>query len=208
MTLTANSNGNISGSFTVPANVAAGSKLVRFQGSQTVAEASYIGRGVLNTTELQSLTTIVNTRTLDFARRVDPLAQTFMLNARMQIAAVDLWFTAKGSSRVLMQIRGVTLGLPNATIVAESILPSAQISTVDVTRFKFPPVVLEENQEYCIVIMCDDAVTAVSVGELGKFDAIQQAWVTSQPYTVGVLLSSSNNSTWAAHQAVDLTFMM
>jgi hypothetical protein len=32
--------------------------------------------------------------------------------------------------------------------------------------------------------------------------------VTSQPYTVGVLLSSSNNATWTPHQDRDLTFRL
>jgi hypothetical protein len=54
--------------------------------------------------------------------------------------------------------------------------------------------------------MCDDAVTALSVAQLGKWDTSQGKWITSQPYQVGVLLSSSNNSTWTPHQDMDLAF--
>lgn len=43
---------------------------------------------------------------------------------------------------------------------------------------------------------------------MGKFDAIAQTWVVSQPYTIGVLLSSSNASTWTAHQDRDLAFRL
>lgn len=58
------------------------------------------------------------------------------------------------------------------------------------------------------MVLCDDAETALSVAELGKFDATAQQWVVSQPYQVGVLLSSSNASTWTAHQDRDLTFRL
>jgi hypothetical protein len=68
--------------------------------------------------------------------------------------------------------------------------------------------VLDADVEYCIVVMCDDALAALGIAELGKFDATNQVWVTSQPYTVGVLLSSSNNSTWTPHQDKDLTFKL
>ena len=44
--------------------------------------------------------------------------------------------------------------------------------------------------------------------ELGGFDAHAQTWITSQPYQVGVLLSSSNASTWTAHQDKDLAFRL
>lgn len=46
------------------------------------------------------------------------------------------------------------------------------------------------------------------MAELGKYDAVHERWVTSQPYQVGVLLSSSNASTWTPHQDRDLTFRL
>ncbi|MBV2145406.1 MAG: hypothetical protein KTM48_01525, partial [Wolbachia endosymbiont of Pissodes strobi] len=49
---------------------------------------------------------------------------------------------------------------------------------------------------------------AVKIAELGKYDAVNSRWVTSQPYQVGVLLSSSNASTWTPHQNFDLTFRL
>ncbi|MFP3015330.1 MAG: hypothetical protein ACEY3B_03345, partial [Wolbachia sp.] len=53
-----------------------------------------------------------------------------------------------------------------------------------------------------------DPGTAVKIAELGKYDAVNSRWVTSQPYQVGVLLSSSNASTWTPHQNLDLTFRL
>ena len=43
---------------------------------------------------------------------------------------------------------------------------------------------------------------------IGEFDQSAQQWVTSQPYQIGVLLSSSNNRTWTAHQTKDLAFRL
>ncbi len=57
------------------------------------------------------------------------------------------------------------------------------------------------------MVLCDDATTAVAVAELGKQDPVQ-GYVTSQPYQVGVLLSSSNASTWTTHQDRDLCFQL
>ncbi len=59
-----------------------------------------------------------------------------------------------------------------------------------------------------IVLLTDDGENAVKVAELGKYDAVNSRWVTSQPYQVGVLLSSSNASTWTPHQNLDLTFRL
>lgn len=206
MPLTANANGEIAGQFVIPANVTAGSKLVQFEGEATNAVATFVGRGVLKTEELRLINTTVNRRILTW--NGDPLAQTFILDRQKQIAAVDLWFAAKGPSKVLIQIRGVELGIPTADVIAESILYPSNISTNSFTRFKFPPVVLEAGVEYAIVAACDDAQAALYVGELGKFDDASNKWVTSQPYQVGVLLSSSNNRTWTAHQDKDLTFRL
>lgn len=204
--LIANADGLIGGRFTIPAKIPAGAKRVDFLGEATTATATFIGRGVLKTEELRVITSQVNRRTLSWFG--DPLAETFILDKTKQIAAVDLWFTAKGGSNVLIQIRDVSLGLPTADVIAEAILPPAQIKLNGFTRFKFPPALLEAGHEYAIVAACNDAVTALAIGELGKFDAVANRWVTSQPYTIGVLLSSSNNRTWTAHQAADLTFRL
>jgi hypothetical protein len=141
---------------------------------------------------------------------IDPLAQTFTLDATTQICGVDLWFTAKGGE-ARVQIREVQSGVPSRVILAESVLSAEQIivSGGGHTRALFPiPVQLSADTEYAVVVLCNDPVTAVAIAEMGKFDATAQKWVASQPYTVGVLLSSSNASTWTAHQDKDLTFRL
>lgn len=138
----------------------------------------------------------------------DPLAQTFTVPFNRQITGVDVWFTVVPTSTTRVQIRATTAGFPNQNIVAEKILAAEDFAAIGThTRVLFDaPALLLGDVEYAIVVLCDDADGAVAVAELGKFDAVAQRWITSQPYTVGVLLSSSNASTWTAHQDRDMAF--
>lgn len=204
MSLTANSQGVINGQFTVPANVPAGTKLVQFQGPGGVPRGSarFTGQGQKVTRNFRIQATGYN--------GIDPIAQTFTLREATQIAAVDLWFVAKGTASILVQIRETQNGFPTQSIVGERRLNPADITTLTShTTVAFDaPVPLLANTEYAVVVLCDDAVTALAVAELGKYDPNAQTWVTAQPYQVGVLLSSSNASTWTAHQDRDLTFRL
>lgn len=137
---------------------------------------------------------------------VDPLAQTFMLSSNTQIAGVDLWFYAVGSSDVSVQIRTVSGGVPTRIVLAECRKkPSDVVTGGTHTRFSFAsPLFLSADEEAAIVVLCNDATTQVDIAEIGKWNGT--SWVTEQPYTVGVLLSSSNALTWTAHQDRDMRF--
>ena len=204
MTVTADSAGKVSGKFTIPANIPAGSKSVKFTGAGgSHGEAVFVGQGSLTTQTLRQVTSVTNWY-------YDPLAQTFTLTRAVQLAGVDLWFTAK-ETEVRVQIREVSSGVPSRVVLTEAVASPDDIvvSGGGHTRILFPaPVSLSANVEYAVVILCDDATTKVSVAELGKFDKVLQKWVSSQPYSVGVLLSSSNASTWTAHQDRDLSFRL
>lgn len=199
----ANAQGVVTGKFTIPAGVPAGTKLVRFQGSGgSNGQAAFVGQGARITEVRRTITTVVQTF-------FDPLAQTFTLPEACQIAAIDLWFAAIGTSKIVLQIRETANGVPTANILAETRIAPSAANTVQHTRFSFPaPVALQPNTEYALVVLCDDAVSALRMAELGKWDANSQQWVTSQPYQIGVLLSSSNASTWTPHQDRDLTFRL
>lgn len=201
---TADGSGALDGSFRIPAGVPAGAKTVTFTGrGGTRASGVFVGQGQLTVNTMRKVNTITTIW-------VDPLAQTFVPDRAVQLAGVDLWFTAKGGDARL-QIREVDNGVPTRTVLAEAHIPASSIvvSGGGHTRVLLPsPLPLEANTEYALVVMCDDAETALSVAELGKFDAVVQQWVVSQPYQVGVLLSSSNASTWTAHQDRDLTFRL
>jgi len=207
MTVTADSNGVVLGKFTIPANVPAGTKQVSFTGQGgSQATASFIGQGTL----IEDIRTLVQQiTTTRWQQSVDPIAQTFTLTEAIQLEGVDLWFTAVGSTAVSVQIRETQVGYPTQTIVADSRRAASSITADQWTNFAFSsPARLEAGTEYAIVVLCNDAVSELAVAELGKFDAAAQQWITSQPYTVGVLLSSSNASTWTAYQDRDLAFRL
>lgn len=203
--LAANASGTMTGTFTIPANIPAGAKTVAFTGAGgTRGSATFVGQGTLTATTLRQVQTVTSTV-------IDPLAQTFILDADTQLAGVDLWFVAKGANGVRVQIREVSGGYPTRTVLAEAIVPAAQIvvSGGGHTRVLFDaPVPLAAATDYVVVVLCNDATTALAIAELGQFDSTQQQWVSAQPYSVGVLLSSSNAITWTAHQTRDLTFRL
>lgn len=213
MPLVADNSGKIKGKFTVPANVPAGTKLVQFIGNKgNYGEATYTGRGIITTEERRRVTVITDIRrneTTVVLTRFDPLAQTFTLSESRHIGGIDLWFSNRGAKRVVVQIRDTSLGMPTQTVLAEgSIMPASINVNGTSTRITWQPVWLEAAHEYAIVLLTDDGDAAVRVAELGKYDATHARWVTSQPYQVGVLLSSSNASTWTPHQNRDLTFRL
>ena len=203
MTVQANSSGVANGKFTIPAGVPAGSKRVQFTGSGgSKAEATFTGSGTL----VDEVRRVVNSQVWSY---YDPLAQTFTIENTVQLSAVDLWFAAKGTSNVLVQVRETSNGFPTKTVLAEARLAPAAINTTSHTRATFAaPVPLVANTEYALVVLCDDAVSELRIAELGKWDSNSSRWVTSQPYQVGVMLSSANASTWTAHQDRDLTFRL
>ena len=68
------------------------------------------------------------------------------------------------------------------------------------------PVYCNAGVQYCICILSDSNKYQMWVGELGAKDVASGKYVTAQPYTTGVLFSSSNAQTWTAHQTKDLKF--
>lgn len=197
----ADQDGVLKGTFTVPAGVPAGTAQVEVVGDQgSRGTGTYTASGTVRTEQRR----IVNTVTY----RYDPLAQTSTLSEGRHIAGVDLWFKKKGTSRILVQIRETTAGFPNQNIIAQASIKPSQISLTSYTRATFRPIWLEPNVEYAIVVLTDDAQSALAICELGKYDDMHKRYVTAQAYQVGVLLSSSNASTWTAHQEIDLAFRL
>ncbi|TCS98754.1 uncharacterized protein DUF4815 [Tepidimonas ignava] len=199
----ADGNGVVNTSFQIPAGLPAGIKRFEIEGAGgSFGEATFEGRGTL-------VTQTTRTRTTTTIWRWDPLAQTFTLPESQQLGAVELWFTVRGTRPVTVQIRETVAGFPARGILAEGRIAAANISTTGATRIAFgAPVMLQAGVEYALVVLTDDTETALSVAELGKWDSANGRWVTAQPYQVGVLLSSSNASTWTAHQDKDLAFRL
>lgn len=234
MAVQASPTGVVTGKFTIPAGVPAGTKQVAFVGAGgSKGGANFVGSGVITDELRRQLTTLTTTFwqvdpapssppvnnpnpvDQDFwafmaglADR-DPLAQTFSIAETCQIGAVDLWFAAVGTHPVQIQIRPTQSGFPTRAVVGEVRIAASDINLTGHTRVTFAsPIQLLAGTEYAIVAMCDDAITSLKMAELGKYDIVNDRWVTSQPYNVGVLLSSSNAITWTAHQDRDMAFRL
>tara|TARA_E500000331_G_scaffold265430_1_gene256640 strand:- start:226 stop:3384 length:3159 start_codon:yes stop_codon:yes gene_type:complete len=207
----ADASGVVTGSFDIPSGIPAGIKLVDFVGAGgSFGAAEYTGQGTLVVRRWNRVRTISTNR---WWGGIDPLAQSFSLGTGRQISGIDLKFATKGSddNPVYVQIRESDNGFPTDQILADAVINGSDIATGASTfvRADFgTPVYLDENTEYFIVILSNDPSHALRVAELGQFDSTNQQWVTAQPYTVGVLLSSSNATTWTAHQEKDLTFRL
>ncbi|MET1080307.1 MAG: DUF4815 domain-containing protein [Pseudomonas sp.] len=138
---------------------------------------------------------------------LDPLAQTFRVTRLCQPESVELKMVKRGGSRPLtVQIRETSNGVPTSAVLAESyhnVLPASSYLINAV--FDNPPV-LFPGIEYALVVLTDDMDHELAIAELGKYDTSTASWVSTQPYQIGVLLSSANAQTWTPHQDRDLWF--
>ncbi|MFI3903772.1 DUF4815 domain-containing protein [Ochrobactrum sp. S1502_03] len=243
----ADSDGVMTGEFTIPANVPAGSKSVFFEGSAgTDAGCTYVGRGeitveeyrltssletstesmpqpVINNTVVNNVTNVTNVTNIaannasSISSREpsggshDPLAQTFTLAQSWCLAGIRLMCAKIGSpsNSILVQIRTVEVGLPTSQVIAEAFVPGTALRQGETftAMFKYP-VFIPGGREHCFVVLTDDGEHELFVASIGKIDLDTNSIITGQPFTVGVLLSSSNASTWTVHNESDLWFEM
>lgn len=191
------SEGKFEGTIRIPKGVPTGVKLVRLQGTHTIGEATFIGiRNVRTTT------------TYFIPRRVDPLAQTFTLSENRHAAGMDFWLAKKGVSAIRLEIRETQLGFPTQTTLATCRIAPSELNEEAWNRAFFEvPVYLTAGVEYALVLLADTADHEVGITELGDWDP-ETGWIRSQRYQTGVLLSSSNASTWTDHQSADLAFRL
>ncbi|ECB1886227.1 hypothetical protein EVG80_15390 [Salmonella enterica subsp. enterica serovar Mississippi] len=206
MPVYANSDGVATGKFRIPkSKFKAGTKQVLFKGtggSKSYAETTFTGQGTVVTNAMRQVKNVMQSY-------YDPLAQTFMLNEPRQLHAVDVWVTTRGNTPLIVQLRETSTGFPTREIVAEGRIDPALVTVGGWTTIAFDiPFYAAANIEYAVVVLANDALTEVAISELGKRDLSTNTYVTTQPYQVGVLLSSANASTWTAHQDRDLTFRL
>lgn len=199
----ANSQGVVRGKFRIPANVSAGSKAVKFKGSGgSYSQGSFYGQGTRIENVMQKVTKITQTY-------YDPLAQTFYLDDMRQLVGVDLYIAKKGSTPIVVHLRDTVNGYPGQEVLAEATLNLSGQTQGTWNRWTFPlPTTVQAGVEYCVVVMCGDPVAEIGIAEMGKWGLEGKRWVTSQSPNVGVLFSSSNNSTWTAHQDKDMSIKL
>lgn len=218
MATVADANGNLTGTFTIPAGIPSGTKLVEFYGKGgSYGHATYIGESSIVTNYYETVYTYTT-------HLIDPLAETFTLTETATVVGFDLFVASlSASAPLIVQVRDVQNGLPGSVIygqgrayaasmassiqsTAGSISISSLVAGQMNTIMLDVPVVLQGGTTYALVVQSDDSAYSVGVAKLGGFDASQQKWVTSQPYSVGVMLTSSNAQTWTPSQDTDLTF--
>ena len=209
---TADSTGLVTGSFTVPAGIPAGSKEVRFLGNQgSLGMATYTGQGTLITRRFNQVTT--TTTNFWWQPPVfwgwDPLAQSFSLDESRHVTSVDIFMHDVGTKDLVVQLRESDNGQPTREALLQVRVKASDLNTSGATRVEFPfPIYLNAEQEYWLVFLTDDQDHSMRVAELGKYDSTANQWVSQQPYTIGVLLSSSNASSWTVHNDMDLKFQI
>ena len=147
----------------------------------------------------------------------DPLAQTFLVQSTggSFITKLDLFFATKDINiPVTIQIREVVNGYPGSRVLPFSrvTLTPDKINTDETgtlgiaTSFVFEsPVYLQDQTEYCIVMLSDSNNYRVWISQLGEKNIGTDRFISEQPYA-GVLFKSQNASTWTANQEQDLKF--
>lgn len=141
----------------------------------------------------------------------DPLAQSFALPLPQHVTGIDIRFCAIGNraNPVICEIVTMENGFPTTEIIAQCEVSMQAVVVNTWQAFNFPyPVFLPGNRQFAVVFKTDDADHALAIASREGFDAARQQFVGAQPYTVGVLFSSSNAVTWTPHQDDDLTFRL
>ena len=191
----------------------------------------------LTTTVTSTITTITTRRNVR-ARRIDPLAQSFVVGRDIDapdftgdtdddngvfVTKVDLFFASKpdGGQPLTVEIRTVELGIPTLDIVGEpKTLTPDQIAisnngkTATTVVFDYP-IYLPPGQEYAIVLLAPNSdqyeVWTAKMGETTietKDLPPTESIRYSKQFALGSLFKSQNGSTWTPAQESDLKFKL
>lgn len=199
-------NGRFTAKFNVPSNVPCGVVDVKFVGEHASGSTTYAAQGrnqVIQETIL---------RTINVVNPYDPIAQSFQFDSDYILSKVGLYFARKSQTKpIVLEIRNMVNGYPGQTAYARQIVDVENINVSDdasaVTEIQLnQPVYLKANTSYCLTVLSDSNEYAMYVAELGKEEIRTHQTVTANPYSAGVLFTSSNAQTWTAHQATDLKF--
>lgn len=205
-TVKADAQGVVNATFKVPANVPCGTVEVRLESPTGKGVTNYTSNGRRRITQK----TILTTRTE--VKPSDPLAQSFQFETDTILTKACLYFASKDPNRsIIIQIRDMVNGYPGSTIYTEKEVRAEDVkvsadSTIATEILFEDPVYCFADTQYCIVVISDSDVYSMYVAELGKNDEYRHTIVSRQPYTDGVLFTSSNGLTWSAHQTMDLKF--
>lgn len=221
--------GRVTSAFTIPENARNGNRIVEMTDGTYTAKAmlqvndplviTRIERTEITNTIIQQQTIVreveprivrvevekIVWRTAPVAIRRDPLAQTFSFTENRIISAIGLYFTHKDATvPITVQIRGVTTGLPNETVLAEKVVSASEIALNAETKVVFnDPFYVSANNSFAVVILTNSTNYRVRIASLGQMG--RNGIITRQTYAAGVLLESSNAETWTPLNGSDLT---
>lgn len=227
--ITADGNGVISDSFTIPANVPAGTKVIRAEGQGgTWAQAQFSGAGTITIDTMRRVTTIqrwtappVVAAAWSWDRErdsngfggfggPDPQAQIFTMPELRQLVGVDFHLCSIGEPTDAIVVHQVEVenSIPVPSPMAEAFvdMTAAEEGWI-AARYNFP-VTTPASRQHAFVVKTDDPDHSISAAALGSFDADKQQWVTAHPYPVGPRASSVNAVQWTFHQDEALTFRL
>lgn len=192
------------------------STVVATRNAQLVEEALSASRTIVESSQ----------RIVSDSQWYDPLAQTFLIQQTggAFLSKIDIFFAAKDTKiPVSIEIREVINGYPGkrilpfsrVTLKPEQVVLSSNTVTLDgvttpsydaATTFTFPsPVYVQDNTEYCLVLLSDSDKYKVWISQMGDAIPGSSRTISEQPYA-GVLFKSQNASTWTADQTQDLKF--
>ena len=218
--------GRFTAKFTIPADTSCGKVNVRLVGEDALGY-THSGQAVYSAEGSILTTTITNTNVITRNYNVlvsthnlyssDPLAQSFVFTSDTVITKVGLYFAEKDANRpVVVQVRNVVNGYPGEVVYAEVVVESSDINVpapagqpvltdVDLNQ----PVYCFSDTFYCFVVLSDSNDYSMFYAGLGEtLYNNPNSYMTINPYTAGVLFSSSNSTTWTAHQGSDLKFVI
>lgn len=214
--------GSFEATFVIPEKVPCGKVNVQLIGTDSFgnecrglteysAEGTLLTTTVTNTTTVTRVYNVLTTRTNYY--NTDPLAQSFMFNVDTPIAKLGLYFSAKDQTRpVVVQVRDMVNGYPGSKVYAEAVVDASDVKVSEdgsvMTEVELnQPVYCYADTYYCFVVISDCQSYSLFYAELGKnLLGSTTEFMSINPYTQGVLFSSSNASTWTAHQGADLKF--
>lgn len=155
--------------------------------------------------------------------RVDPVAETFVINDTGVLNVPGIYLTQFGvffkkksaTMGVSCVVVGTTAGIPDRDkILGTAHLNPSNVSVSDnsssETVFTFDsPILLQSDQTYAFWIEPDGANPDYEIwfSEVGGFDNLFNTDITQQPYS-GVMYVSSNGKSWTAIQSSDLKFKL
>ena len=166
--------------------------------------------------DVKTTQTIRQNRAMSRASR-DPVAQSFFVTdaGGVFLTEIEVFFQSKDNTKpIRLELREMENGTPTLNIVpyGQVILNPNQVNVSDNasagTRFRFPaPVYLNENTEYCFVLLANSVQYNVWKATMGEVQIDKEEAIAKQPF-IGVMFKSQNNTTWTEDQMSDLKFFV